>query len=50
MKRGQGWRTIRQRTAVFRSMRRARGRAGRQTRNRKQASGVLRMLERVGIR
>lgn len=48
--RGQGWRTLRQRTAVFRSMRRARARAGRQTSSRKAAASVVAMLARVGLK
>lgn len=44
MARGVGWRTIRQRTAAFRSMRRARRSAGRVTANRVAAARLLKKL------
>lgn len=50
MTRGQGWRTIRQRTAAFRSMARARRKAGRVTANRGAAARFLKKLAAGGVR
>lgn len=50
MTRGQGWRTIRQRTAAFRSMTLARRKAGRATANRGAAARLLKKLEQGGVR
>lgn len=48
--RGQGWRTIRQRTAAFRSMRRSRSKAGRLTANRAAAARFLKKLAAGEVR
>lgn len=50
MTRGQGWRTIRQRTTAFRSMARARRNAGRVTANRGAAARFLKKLAAGGVR
>lgn len=44
------WRTIRQRTAVFRTMRKAQKTGGLKNRNLKLARGVDAMLKRVGLK
>lgn len=50
MMRGWGWRTIRQRTAAFRSMARARRSAGRVTANRVAVARLLKRLDLGGVR
>lgn len=48
--RGQGWRTMRQRTAVFRTMRKAQRKGGLALRNLASVRRVEAMLARVGLR